>query len=181
MLKKINIGIFALILIEAAAFGICFTFNTVAQTKSLIEYQLLKSAGVKIPIREFNIKDGDTLEFDLYKKDISIKDYIWSWLWGKNFGYYMNGVDPDNVTIKCPYVGEKQKHRGSSIRKIEDGKYHVILVLSQSLITAIVENQCAISPRPRKAPNANSNKSGRGKTDGLLFPTIYNLTPVRLN
>lgn len=180
MLKRIKKGLLVLVLIEVI--GITFCFNTIAQTKSLIEYQPLKKAGVKIPIREFNIKDGNTLEFDLYKRDVSIKDYIWSWLWGKDFGYYMNGIDPDNMTVQCPYVGEKQKHRGSSIREIGDGKYHVVLVLSESLITAIIENQCAVSPRPRKAPDANKSRyNDHGKADALLFPTIYNLTLYRSN
>ena len=169
--------ILILILIETAIIGVSFCLNTIAQTQPLIEYRSLKNAGVKIPIRDYNLRD-DKLEFDIYKDDISVVNYIWSWLWGKNFGYYMNGVDPKKKSLQCPYVGEKQKLPGSSIRKVGDGKYHVTLVLSQTLISAIIEKQCAVSPRPRKAPSAenNSRYKENSKTNNTLFPTIYNVS-----
>jgi hypothetical protein len=177
-MKLIKKCILVLILIEAAIIGVSFCLNTIALTKPLIEYRSLKNAGVKIPIRDYVVRDDDKLEFDIYKDDISIVDYIWSWLWGKNFGYYMNGVDPWEKTVQCPYVGEKQKLPGSSIRKVGDGKYHVTLVLSQTLISAIIEKQCAVSPRPRKAPSADNNSRHKeySKTSNTLFPTIYNET-----
>lgn len=176
MLKKSKKSILILIVTFTAAFWFSFSFNTTAQTKPTIEFHPLNKAGVKIPVRNYEIINGDTLEFDLYREDISFMDYVWSWLWGKNFGFYMSGLDTSDTDIKCPYIEEKQKQAGSAIQKIGDGKYHVKLVLSKYIVDAIIENQCAVSPRPRKAPDAGDNYQRykhKGETSDVLFPTIH--------
>jgi len=155
-------------------FGFYFGFNGFAQAISTINYKSLKKTGVKILIRDYKRKNDNTFEFELYRGDVSIKDYIWSVIWGKNFGFYMDGVDPKDQNVHCPYLGENEKRPGSDIKEISSGKHHVTLVLPPPLIDAIIENRCAVSPKPRKAPDANKNKVKKSsKSNTTLFPSIY--------
>ncbi len=155
-------------------FGLYFSFNSFAQATSAINYKPIKKTGVKILIRDYEIKNDDTFEFELYKRDVSIKDYIWSVIWGKEFGFYLKEVDPSDKNKLCPYVGEEDKRSGSEIKSIGNGKHQVTLVLTPPLIDAILENGCAVSPKPRKAPDANENKVKKSsKSNTTLFPTIY--------
>lgn len=171
MPDKVNIVIAAVILLYCAVLVLGFAVPHHAGASSSIDYMLLKKSGVKILIREYDIKSDNTFEFDLYREDVSIKDYVWSLIWGKNFGFYMDGVNPNNKDIKCPYVGEDEKRPGSDIKDIGNGKHHVTLVLPPPLIDAIIKNRCAVSPKPRKAPDTDSKKKeGSSQT---VFPAIY--------
>jgi hypothetical protein len=147
---------------------------TKAKAEISIDYRPLKKSGVKIPINEYKRKDNKTLKFNINRKDISIKDYIWSWLWRKKFGFYMNGVNPRNKNKKCPYITDKEKLPGSKIEKIGDGKHLVTLVVPPHLIDAIIENRCAVSPKPRKAPDPGDRSDKKSKKPAAkLFPTVY--------
>ena len=173
-----------IIVIMLLLISVHFSNDTNAQTRPSIEYRSLKHAGVKIPIRDYVIQDDNKLEFDIYREDISLIDYVWSWLWGKNFGYYMTGVDPKNKSLQCPFIGEKQKLPGSKIQKVGDGKYHVRLILSRPLIAAVIANQCAVSPKPRKAPEAGNNNSrdNKNKNSGIILsPISYFYGEIRYN
>jgi len=171
MLVKSKNIVLTLIFLVNSIFGFYFGFNGFAQATSSINYKPLKKTGVKILIRDYEIKNDNTFEFELYREDVSIMDYIWSVIWGKNFGFYMEGVDPTNKDLNCPYVGEDEKLPGSDIKDIGSGKHHVILVLSPPLIDAIIEYRCAVSPKPRKAPDYKANKTK--KSNSTLFPTIH--------
>ena len=173
MLVKSKNIVLTLIFLVNSIFGFYFGFNGFAQATSSINYKPLKRTGVKILIRDYERKDDNTFEFELYREDVSIKDYIWSVIWRKNFGFYMEGVDLTNKDLNCPYVGEDEKLPGSDIKDIGSGKHHVTLVLPPTLIDAIIENRCAVSPKPRKAPDANKNKVKKSsKSINTLFPTI---------
>lgn len=170
MQQKANI-IPVFILVTSFVFALNYIFPDDVLSSSSIDYKPLNKSGVKILIREYQRRNDDTFEFDIYRKDISIKDYIWSLIWGKNFGFYMEGINTGNKNLLCPYVGEDDKRSGSEIKDIGNGKHHVTLVLPPTLIDAIISNRCAVSPKPRKAPKVKSKPEDESKK--ALFPTVY--------
>jgi len=143
-----------------------------SEIESKINYKPLKNTGVKILIRGYRLKDENKFEFDLHKEDISMKDYVWSIIWGKNFGYYLDGVNPKNKNLNCPYISEEEQLPGSDIKEISSEMHQVTLVLNQELIEAIVLNRCAVSPKPRRAPDYERNNST--PSSHSIFPTINN-------
>ena len=145
---------------------------SIAEIESPINYRPLKKTGVKILIEEFEVTNDNTFEFELSREDVSTKDYIWSVLWKKDFGFYLTGVDPMDKEISCPYVGEEEKQSGSDIKEIADGRHHITLVLTRQLIDAIIENGCAVSPKPRKTPKAAKNTQKVSKDN--IFTVVYN-------
>ena len=174
-MQKISLwNLFLVLLILSSYIFIGISIAANVKTDISIEYRPLKKSGVKIPIREYERKDANTLEFKINRDDISIKDYIWSWLWGKKFGFYMDGINPRNDSQKCPYITDNLRLPGSKIEKIEAQKHQVTLVVVPQLVDAIIKNRCAISPKPRKAPNPNdkTDKKNSKKTK-KLFPTVY--------
>jgi hypothetical protein len=52
-----------------------------------------------------------------------------------------------------PYIGEEEQLPGSDIKEVSSEMHQVTLVLNQELIEAIVENRCAVSPKPRRTPD----------------------------
>ena len=101
-----------------------------------------------------------------------MKDYIWSIIWGKNFGFYLDVVNPKYRNLNCPYIGEKEQLPCSDIKEITSERHKITLVLDQELIDAIIENRCAVSPKPRRAPDYKRNNSKPSKHS--IFPTINN-------
>ena len=140
------------------------------QNETDIEYKLFKKAGVKIPIRDLSI-DENVVVFEIYRKDISLKDYIWSSIWSKDFGYYMLDADMKSKDKECPFISKKDKLPGSKIEDIGNGKHKVTLVLYQDVIDAVIQNKCAVSPKPKKSPKLSDVVETEKETKEL-FPTI---------
>ena len=66
---------------------------------------------------------------------------------------------------------KKNKLPGSKIEDIGDGKHKVTLVLHQGVIDAVLQNKCAVSPKPKKSPKLSDVVETEKETKEL-FPTI---------
>ena len=169
MLREVYKSLVILVIITPMPFanGIGVT----AQEGASVEYKKFKKAGVKIPIRDYEREESNMLKFEINKKDVSITDYIWSIIWGKDFGYYMEGANLEDKNKVCPFVGEETKLPGSKIESIGNGIHRVTMVLPPDVIDSIITNRCAVSPKPRKSPKVGEIKKPE-KTSKELFPTV---------
>ncbi|MGI9535198.1 MAG: hypothetical protein ACR2NW_09630 [Thermodesulfobacteriota bacterium] len=171
MLRKIyKVGVLLVFLIIPFLI-ISTVISASALEKTSIEFKLFRKAGVKIPIRDFEREESNILKFEIYKNDVSTKDYIWSSIWGKDFGYFMDGANLENKNKECPFVGEETKLPGSKIENIGDGKHLVTMVLPPEVIDSIITNKCAVSPKPRKSPKVDKIQQPE-KTTEELFPIV---------
>lgn len=174
MLTQAKKTALALVFGITATVGIGFAFNDVAQAAPDIEYKKLKKAGVKIPIREHKRIDDNTLTFKIYRNEVSKWNYVWSVIRGKDFGFYMDGVNPKDKNKKCPYIAEDADLPGTDIKETAKGEHTVTLRLEKPLMDSLLAEKCAVSIKPRKAPDADDFEDDKDPPKNpILFPTIY--------
>jgi hypothetical protein len=143
----------------AAAFALAAGLASDADSKN-ISYEKMRKAGVRIPISNAHLLGDGKLQFDVYAKNISKFDYIWSKLWGKNFAYYVEGTS-DNKDRVCPYFEKKDKtfFRAEEIKPMSH--YRFTLGLPKPMMDEVIAAKCAISPEPDDdaAPEAHDDQS----------------------
>lgn len=169
MLREVYKSLVILVIIAASQ--LVNGIGVAAQEEASVEYKKFKKVGVTIPIRNYEREESNMLIIEINKKDVSIINYIWSSIWGKDFGYYMEGANLEDKNKVCPFVGEETKLPGSKIESIGNGKHRVTMVLPPDVIDSIITNRCAISPKPRKSPKVSEIKKPE-KTSRELFPTV---------
>lgn len=143
-IKKLTItAIFGL---AAAAAGLTIP-PAVDSRNDSIRHEKLKNAGVLIPITNPQRLPDGNIQFEVHAKNVSKRDYMWSKLWGKDFGYYVEGTGTDGDRA-CPYFEARDKTSFRS-EPLEDSQHlRFTLGMAGSLIDELVESQCALSPPP---------------------------------
>lgn len=173
MLTQAKKTALALIFGITATAGMGIAFNGAAQAETDIRYKKLKKAGVKIPIREHKRINDNTLTFKIYREDVNKWDYVWSVIRGKDFGFYMDGINPKDKKQLCPYIGEKDDLPGTDIADTDQDEYIVTLILEKPLIDRLIEVGCAVSAKPRRAPDPDNNNKGGEQSNPFLFPMTH--------
>lgn len=121
-------------------------------------HETLGKTGVLIPITNPRKLNNGHLQFDVHATGINKLHYAWSKLWGKDFGYYLEGTSTDE-NRQCPYF-KKQDMTYFDKETVEAlSHYRITLGLPKHMLNDLTEAECAISrdPGDKIAPNLNSN------------------------
>ena len=131
-----------------------------ANSQNNVRHERLKKAGVLIPISNPQRLPDGKLQFDVYAQGINKWDYVWSKMWNKDFGYYLEGTSKDK-NRDCPYFEKRDKtyFRNDTIKDMSH--YKVTLGMQENLVNEMIAAQCAISPKPDDdaAPDAKDRSS----------------------
>ncbi|GEM_PF-3319917 len=105
-----------------------------------ITLQKLGTAGVRIPICDYKVLDGERIQFWFNKDEIK----KWDFIWAKTAALYP-GPEKDGDE-QCPFIDVP---RGYTTREPLDGnKVRITMQVNAPIIEAINEYGCVLTPRP---------------------------------